>query len=359
MKILFLSHKFYPDIGGIEVNSEILADHFSMDGAEIHVVTWSKVNNSKTKDFPYKLIRNPRPLQLISEHRWADVVFENNPSLKLSWPLFFLKKPHVVAVHTWINRGNGKISFRDKLKLKWLKKANAVIAVSELLKGGTFSEATVIENSYNDQLFREMEDVKKTRDFVFLGRLVSDKGADMAIQLIKMLKDWYRKQNGSEEIFLTIIGEGPERKHLEELVRQLDMKAYVKFTGALSGNALVKCLNEHKYMLVPSRWKEPFGIVALEGMASGCLPIVSDGGGLPEAVGDAGLVFERNNIHSLFEKVVRLMEDPELEREIRSHFQEHLKKHTSMVVSERYLEIIKNAIQNDGRDQTYSFSSHR
>lgn len=359
MKILFLSHKFYPDIGGIEVNSEILADHFSKAGAEIHLATWSVASGAETKNFPFQVIRNPGAFQLIKEHKWADVVFENNPSLRLSWPLIFLRKPHVIAIHTWINRGSGKISFRDKLKLKWLKRADAVIAVSRLLKDGTFSEATVIENSYDDQLFRRIEEVKKNRDFVFLGRLVSDKGADMAIQLIQMLKEWYRKQNGSEQISLTIIGEGPERKHLEDLVQQLRLNNYVKFTGALSGEALVKCLNKHRYMLVPSRWKEPFGIVALEGIASGCLPIVSDGGGLPEAVGPAGLVFERNNIHSLFEKVVHLMEDPEQEKEIRSHFQEHLMKHTSKVVSDRYMEIIKKSMQNDGRNETYSFSPNR
>lgn len=51
MKILFISYKFYPDIGGIEVNSEIFATQFSNFGATIKVVTWTTligINNFKT-----------------------------------------------------------------------------------------------------------------------------------------------------------------------------------------------------------------------------------------------------------------------------------------------------------------------
>jgi len=41
MKILFISHAFYPEIGGIEVNSEIIANQFTALGAQVKVVTWT------------------------------------------------------------------------------------------------------------------------------------------------------------------------------------------------------------------------------------------------------------------------------------------------------------------------------
>jgi hypothetical protein len=41
MKILFTSHRFYPDIGGIEVNSEILESYFSSQGHKVRLVTQS------------------------------------------------------------------------------------------------------------------------------------------------------------------------------------------------------------------------------------------------------------------------------------------------------------------------------
>src|SRR5690606_40338743 len=92
---------------------------------------------------------------------------------------------------------------------------------------------------------------------------------------------------------LTIIGDGPEAPVLKALAVKYGLEHKVDFKGSLQGKELVDCLNQHKLILVPSRWEEPFGNVALEGMACGCIPVVSDGGGLAEAVGHAGLTFQR------------------------------------------------------------------
>ena len=93
------------------------------------------------------------------------------------------------------------------------------------------------------------------------------------------------------KVSLTVIGAGPELSALKERVTALNLTGRVKFTGGLTGNALVDELRQHKFILIPSKWREPFGVVALEGMAAGCIPIVADGGGLPDAVGNAGVIF--------------------------------------------------------------------
>ncbi|HSI69946.1 MAG TPA: glycosyltransferase, partial [Gillisia sp.] len=90
-------------------------------------------------------------------------------------------------------------------------------------------------------------------------------------------------------------------------------------------------------------WRVPFGIVALEGMACGCLPIVSDGGGLPDAVGNAGVVFQRNNIESFYEKVQELLGNPILELSLRNNFNTHLKGHTTEVISKQYFKLLKSS----------------
>ena len=94
---------------------------------------------------------------------------------------------------------------------------------------------------------------------------------------------------------LTIIGDGPHRDYLENLALSYNIIPHVNFKGFLKGDVLVEELNRHEIMVVPSRWNEPFGVVALEGMACGCAMLVSDGGGLPDAVGSAGLQFKRAN----------------------------------------------------------------
>jgi len=346
MKILFLSHKFYPDVGGIEVNSEILANYFLKFGAEIHLLTWSQ-EGAINKDFPFKVIRNPGKAELLKEHNWADVVFENNPSLKLSWPLLLTGKPHVIAIRTWISRMDGTLALQDKLKLKWVKRANAAIAVSKMVKQLTFKDAIVIGNPYREHLFKNLH-LNRDKDFVFLGRLVSDKGADMAVDLIKKLSEtdlWQQKK-----YTLTIIGDGPEKDNLEQKVKEYNLNDYVLFTGMLGGQDLVQVLNAHKYLLAPSRWKEPFGNIALEGMACGCLPIVSDGGGLIDAIGDAGVQFERNSIDSLFKNVSNLLSNPDIELKLRSKFETHLKNHQPEFVAGEYYNVIKRVIETDGKN---------
>lgn len=341
MKILFISYKFSPDIGGIEVNSEILARNFVKLGAEVRLITTTTKESEVS--FPFPVIRNPSFIQLIKEYIWADVVFENNPSLNLSWPLLFVKRPHVVAIRTWIQRVEGKEGVLDKIKLWWVNSADGVIAVSQKIKEFCCPKAVVIGNPYRSEVFFDThQGLKKPKDFVFLGRLVSDKGCDMAIEVLKKITDSY----GGNELFnLTIIGDGSEKEKLTEMIASMQLENQVDFKGMMRGAELRETLSEHKYILIPSRWREPFGNVALEGLACGCLPFVADGGGLVDAVGDAGLVFERNNIQQMFEVVYELITNPEKEGQLRNNASEHLKKHQPEFVAARYFEVINNAIK--------------
>ncbi len=343
MKILFLSHSFFPDIGGIEMHSEILAHSFANAGHEVHLVTWSC--GGTEKDFPFAVIRNPGKYRLIQEHKWADVVFENNPCVRLAWPSFFLRRPLVIALHTWISRINGTISWIDKLKIKRLILAKRVIACSHALRLRCWPDSTVIANPYQDNLFKVLPDVNRSKDFVFLGRLVSDKGVDLALRAIhKLIQLKKRDQNSSNDISFTIIGNGPERETLEKLVHELGLEKNITFKGALKGGQLVECLNEHRFLLVPSVWEEPFGMVALEGMACGCLPIVSDGGGLPDAIGKAGLTFERGNVDSLVSTIQQVWNDQELEKKLRTAIPEHLSLHQQELITKRYLTVIEEVM---------------
>ena len=54
-------------------------------------------------------------------------------------------------------------------------------------------------------------------------------------------------------------------------------------------------MNRHRVMVVPSIWEEPFGIVALEGLACGCEVVIARSGGLPEATGPFGVTFKRGD----------------------------------------------------------------
>ncbi|WP_424494961.1 glycosyltransferase family 4 protein [Salinimicrobium sp. GXAS 041] len=342
MKILILSHNFYPFIGGIEVNTELYADHFISRGHQVKILTWTP--DPAAKIFGYEVIRDPGPKKIIQAHLWADILFENNPCLRLAWPGFFIKKPFVISLNTWVRRESGKIGFQDKIKMWRLHRSSKVVSASNALRQQTAPSSDVIHNPYRQNMFRVLPHIEKKKQYVFLGRLVSDKGADMAIKAIARLVK--RNIAGETDVFLslTIIGDGPERASLEMLVQELGLENIVEFKGAMRGEELVTCLNQHRYILIPSIWEEPFGMVALEGMACGCLPIASRGGGLAEAVGPGGVLFRRGDLEDLVETMMKLLQDPELESRCRTSAPAHLAAHHSQLVAEKYLCVLTEAV---------------
>ncbi len=334
--ILIISHKFLPYVGGIEIMTLFLANTFVNAGFNVRVLTWTE--EEYDKELPFSVVRKPNLSIIFKEYNWADIVFENNPVLRLSWPLIILRKPLVIVLHTWINRTDGNINWQDRLKVLWLKRANKIIAVSNALRDKSAKKALVIENPYRTEEFKILNDIKRDRDFVFLGRLVSDKGAHLTILALQKLNKLGYEMN------LTIIGEGPEKDNLKQLVNDAKLDKSVNFTGILQDVELVEMLNKHKFILVPSIWEEPFGLVALEGMACGCIPIVSNGGGLPEAVGEAGLIFERDDLSSFVAAIESVLLNPFLQIKLQGASIKHLINHHSDVIGKRYLQVVNDIL---------------
>ena len=82
-----------------------------------------------------------------------------------------------------------------------------------------------------------------------------------------------------------------------------DISEKVIFTGFVNPKDMPKMYKMADCLVVPSVWEEPFGVVALEGMASGLPLIVTNSGGLPEVVDDRGAIIVNkdadivNNLH--------------------------------------------------------------
>src|ERR1043165_1619720 len=269
------SHYFYPSIGGIETVSTILAHDFASLGHDLTVVTTTAENGPAT--FPFKVVRRPSAAELMRLVRACQVFFHNNISLQCAWPLIFVPRPWVVAHHTWITRPNGSVGAIDRFKRLSLKLAKS-ISVSRAIAAHLPVPSTIIANPYRDDVFTEIPAASREHELVFLGRLVSDKGADILIDAMHILK-----KSGSRPR-LTIVGAGTDETALRARVAQLGMTEQIIFVGAKNGQELTELLNAHRIMVVPSRWKEPFGLVALEGIACGCAVIGSDARGLPAAI---------------------------------------------------------------------------
>ena len=88
-------------------------------------------------------------------------------------------------------------------------------------------------------------------------------------------------------------------------------------------------------------------------MACGCLPIAARSGGLPDAVGSAGVIFEQGSVLSLVKTMKELLDNPSFEKNIRSNAESHLKKHRSTVVAQEYLKIICSTLNQSRPEAIY------
>lgn len=318
--------------------SDILCNGLHQHGFDLKVATTTTATGNEQR--PYQIIRNPSKKQLLQLHFWADLVFENNPTLNLSWPNIITRKPLIVTLHTWIARVDGQKGLQDKIKQFWLKRAKKVLACSSALAKESYPEASVIHNPYNDDLFKLNPAVTRNKKFVFLGRLVSDKGVTLAVKAF----DGFLKKAADSNATLTIIGEGPEKENLQQQAQQLGIADRIIFAGTKKGEELVNLLNEHEVILIPSVWEEPFGLVALEGMACGCIPIASQSGGLSEAVGQGGLLFEKGNVDALTDCMLKLNLDEQLKHTLISNGIQHLKQHKLEYILGKYINTINQVI---------------
>ena len=335
IKILIYSPAFYPSVGGLENVVLVLAQEFAAAG---HVVRLVCTTPSLTRDAePFEIIRNPNPAIFFKLVKWCDIFFQANISLKGLWPLIFINKLWVVAHHGWYSRSDGRLGWQDHIK-HWLLRFAAGISISRAVADHISTPSTVIPDPYDDDVFYEMPAIERDKELIFVGRLVSDKGADVLLEALAQLK-----QQGVMAR-LTIVGYGPEEENLREQAFRLRINDVVTFLGKKTGRDLVRILNAHRILVVPSKWNEPFGIVALEGIACGCVVVVSDGGGLKDAIGECGVTFPNGDVAALIKCLKELLLKKEKRDEFTANAKTHLSKHGRKYIAGQYLAVLEAAL---------------
>lgn len=315
--------------GGMETFSQTLAQQLTLLGHTVNLITDTFYEDEDV--FAFHVLRKPSFFKLLKDVAKSDVVICNGISLKFLLPVLCWKNKTIVIHHNWYS-GKGLQSILSVFK-RSLCHLYTNISVSQAIAARLSVSSEVVPNPYDATLFRLISTAKRNKDLVFLGRLVSDKGVDILLDSLKLLKDKNILPS------CTIIGSGPELQNLKKLVKRYVLQEQVTFVDKKSGKALVDLLNQHKIMVVPSRWDEPFGIVALEGMACGCVIVGSSGGGLPEAIGPCGTTFPNNDAQALFTQLERLLKQPEELNKYQNAFDLHLRKHHPEIVVQAYLNI--------------------
>jgi glycogen synthase len=331
VKILLGSHHFFPSTGGIETVTNLLAREFVRLGHEVRVVT----QTGGEGEFPFAVVGRPGLLELLRHVRWCDVFLQNNISLRTLWPLLFVRRPLFIAHQTWITNPDGSTSWQHRLKRFVLRYATS-FAISDAIAERLPVPSIRVGNPYDDDVFKDPPADPRTGELIFVGRLVSDKGARLLLDAMKLLAAKPR---------LTIAGDGPERAALEKQAADLQLQSQVDFVGQQQGEQLASLLRQHQVLVVPSLWQEPFGIVALEGIACGCVVVGSAGGGLAEAIGPCGVTFPNGDAAALARTIARLLADPDERARLRQDAPLHLARFTPRHVAGIYLDEMKKALR--------------
>ena len=330
MNILFCSVPFHPSIGGTETVSALLAERFHRAGHRVVLATRSAATGPERD--PFEVVRQPSATCLFGLVRDADVVFHNNISLRFAWPQLLLRRPWVVAHHTWIPRRG----LAARLKRAALGRA-ANIAISRAVAHSLPVASTIVPNPYADDVFSRDDRAPRQGDLVFVGRLTNEKGVGRLLAALGLLAA------RGVRVGLTIVGDGPEAPALRRQVEAGGLADSVRFAGWQVGAALVGTLNRHRVLVLPSVCEETFGVAVLEGLACGCVPLVTRSGGLPEAVGDCGVVVARDDAVALANGIERLLADDDLRETYRARAPAHLSRHTPDRIANDYLQVLTDA----------------
>jgi glycogen synthase len=253
-----------------------------------------------------------------------------------------IEVPYLTTIHaTEHGRHQGWVTEEPQAHIhaveRWMaKRADGVIVCSHYMRGHVAdiydieeSRVAVIPNGIDPRDLRPVDDLQTLRLrfaqpherlVVLAGRLVYEKGFQLALDALPGVIE-----NVGDVRFL-VAGSGTHETELKEQARRLGLDGHGSFLGWIGDDALHSLYRIADLCVVPSIY-EPFGLVALEAMASGCPCIVADTGGLREVVpaGErVGLRFNGGDAAHLGVMIERLLTDTALRDRLVAEASEHV-----------------------------------
>src|SRR5277367_6659121 len=250
--------------------------------------------------------------------------------------------PYVTTIHaTEHGRHQGWVQDPPQSHIhsveKWMaQRADAVVVCSYYMRGHVADifdiderRIAVIPNGVDPNDLQPVGDLRALRRgfampqeklVLLVGRLVYEKGFQLALDALPGVIDRV------ENVRFVVAGSGTHEQELKAQARRLGLSPHGSFLGWIGDDALHSLYRIADLCVVPSIY-EPFGLVALEAMASGCPCIVADTGGLREVVprGErVGLRFNGGDAEHLGVMIERLLVDGELRDRLVTEASEHV-----------------------------------
>ena len=215
--------------------------------------------------------------------------------------------------------------------------ADVVVTVSRRLKEELIAlynadgkKVSVIYNAINREKFNGIKRDSNRKVVLYVGRLSVQKGIDNLIRAFKIVS----KKN--DDALLYIIGEGPELSNLINLSINLDLSDKVIFLGRVPDAEMEMLYSIANVFVMPSV-SEPFGIVALEAIASNVPTIVSSQSGVSEIIKNT-LTVNFWDTEQMADLILGLLEYSEINKEMAKNAYKELDSITWEKAAEKFIE---------------------
>jgi glycogen(starch) synthase len=370
MRVLLVSWEYPPVIeGGLGRHVRKLSEQLVRDGVELHVLTRGGgrlpaeadqhgviVHRVREPNFPWDLTAFVRWVDAMNDHMHAlaaelchrfefDLVHSHDWLVAGAAELVAreLDRPWLVTVHaTEYGRHDGWVQNHPQSHIHaaeraMVRRADHVVTCSRYMRvhvanvfGVRPSKITAIPNGIDP---RDLEpgsvDLPALRAryaapdellVLLVGRLAYEKGFHLALDALAPI---VRRRGG---VRFVVAGTGTAEAELRRQARRLGLAGHGVFLGWIGDDMLHSLYRVSDLCIVPSIY-EPFGLVALEAMASGCLCVVADTGGLREVVpveGTVGLRFPSRDATALRGVLERVLTDDAERMRLVAEAREHV-----------------------------------
>jgi glycogen synthase len=385
VRVLLISWEYPPVIeGGLGRHVRKLSEHLVRDRVEVHVLTRGgghlPAHELRHGVAVHRVAEPPFPKDVSAFVRWAEAM--NADMYAFGAPLMDQHQFGLVHSHDWLVAGAAERLARaaevpwvttvhatefgrhqgwvqkppqsqiHALERAMVRRADRVIACSRFMQyhvasvfGVPMRRSTVIPNGLDP---RDLEPVvddlpalraryarPDQRLVLLVGRLVYEKGFHLALDALA------RVVRRPGNVRFLVAGSGTAEAELKAQARRLGLTRHGTFLGWVGDDMLHSLYRVAEVVIVPSIY-EPFGLVALEAMASGCLCIVADTGGLREVVPDGGAVglrFPSRDSAALEKVLEQVLSDDEGRAEVVVEAREHVLKFDWEEVARRTAEV--------------------
>jgi glycosyltransferase involved in cell wall biosynthesis len=371
MNILLISPAIYPcAIGGVEVFNYNFSKELADRGNNVYILTtckydWTNKNISLVKLGKKILLHATLSicfhifLKIIEFRKEIDVIHvpytSNSP---LAYPMVLAKKlfgipPYVIVIH-----GGGMYPWKPKIIHKlFFQYADAVIAISEIIRT-EYEKRCCRRIEVIPPLipFRESKNSKeklrvkygfdgKDTILLFLGTIKKIKGCDILLDAFFSLGEEYLEKNNLKLLY---VGDGPMKPILTKRVYEKGFNKYVKFFGSIQYESIPDMYKIADIYVVPSLF-EGTPIALLEALFNG-LPIIgTDTNGINNIICNerSGLLFKKEDIGDLKEKIRNLVEDKELRIQLgNSGKKDYFKTYNFNDAVSKHIKLYRNIIED-------------